>query len=113
MIDFDDKRTLKISMYVVLLHSSFQILNFTISFLSSYFKMKGSPLIPDALINYIAFPLFFLIPFFIGISYCALRGLIRNEFNKITVFVLLTFTILYFLFGSSIYSFIMTYNPYG
>jgi hypothetical protein len=29
------------------------------------------------------------------------------------VFVLLTLTILYFLFGSTIYSFIMKHNPYG
>ncbi len=113
MLDFNDKRTLKVLMFVVLFHSSFQILNFTISFVNSYFNLKASPLLPDDLISYVGFPLFFLIPIFCGFSYLALKSLLSNEFNKMMVFVLLTLTILYVIFGSTIYSFIMKYNPYG
>ncbi len=112
MIDLSDKKTLRIITYIVLIYSILQILNYMISFLRSYFNLTRSTLIPDSLIDYVAFPLFFILPIFIGIAVFALRSLLNNKFDKRVIIISLAIVILYFIFGSTIYGLIMDHNPY-
>ena len=112
MADLADKKTLRVLMFVVLFFALFQVHSLLFPFLDFYFSSR-SPLMPDSLIEFIAFPLFFLLPLFIGMSFLSLRSIMRNDYNDKVLIALITITILYFIFGSSIYGLIMDYNPYG
>jgi len=112
MFDLNDKRTLKIIMYLIFVYSIAELLFKIIPFVSSYFNNNRSPLLPDCVVGYVAFPLYFIVPVFLGISIYALHSIRQKVFNKSITIVLLIFVIFYFIFGIKIYLFIQEYNPY-
>lgn len=113
MAGFNKQRTLKILTILILFYAITQLLLLVIPFVRSYFSLGDNPLLPDYLIQYIAFPLYFLIPIFLLIIGFTLRSLHRNDYSQGIVIVLMGFIILYFIFGYNIYGFLQNYNPYG
>ncbi len=109
----DSPRTLRISMILVLFYSLLQLVYLIFSFVTSYLNLTQSTLLPEALVDYVAFPLYFLVPFFLTIFIAAARAILTNRYHKTVVFLLVVVSLLYFLFGSRLYSFIMYHNPYG
>lgn len=104
--------TLRISMILVLFYALLQLVYLISSFVSSYINLTQSPLLPDALVDYVAFPLYFLLPLFLTVLILAARSLLTKNYHKAVVFTLVVVCFLYVIFGNRLYSFIMDNNPY-
>lgn len=112
-MNFDKKRTLKILTIFIVFYSITQVLILIIPFFRSYFSLGNNPLLPEYLIYYIAFPLYFLLPLFVLITFYSLSSLLKNEYNEKAIISLLALITLYFIFQGHIYTFIQKFNPYG
>ena len=108
-MDLSSKKSLRVFIIISAIYSALRILSYSISLIQAYFNLDN-PLIPDYLIYYIAFPLYFFIPIFSLILWYCIRSLTSKEYNKKVIF---TFVIICYLFEAHIYKFIQDFNPYG
>jgi len=80
---------------------------------TTYYSAQNNPLIPKYLVNYVAFPQYFLIPLWLAVFIMSWR-LIRNETKLNTWFLHFFIGTLCFLFSEYwIYSLLMAVNPYS
>jgi hypothetical protein len=105
-----DPKTLRIATIVVLLHAILVTFSQMLLLIGTFVR-EDNPL-PDALADYVAFPIYFLMPLFIGIIVYSSRTLLKKSFNYKVVLWLTVFSILYFAFGGELYSFIQALHPY-
>ncbi len=107
-----EDQIIKILSIVNILVSLHILISFIWNYLVIYFQERN-PLIPSYLIDYISFPLYVIVPLFLGIlSYCV-RSLILKQFNAIVTVSLLIFIVGFFIYQSQIYLFIQSFSPYA
>ena len=94
--------------YSVLI-TSFRVFNMT----HTYLNLSDNPLMPKHLLNYIAFPLAILIPFFVIIAFLSYREIKTKSLNKNVVLICFILALLHFLFKIRIELLIQSFNPYG
>ncbi|GAA3626910.1 hypothetical protein GCM10022397_10690 [Flavivirga jejuensis] len=61
------QRNLRVLSVFTLVYAVLVVINRFFSIAMSYFDFNRNPLIPDYLVKYIAFPGYFIIPFFVAI----------------------------------------------
>lgn len=111
MFDFNNAKYLKNVLLVCSIFAVFIIVGRVVNFVQFYFNIDN-PLIPRYLIDYFAFPLYFIIPAFIIILIYAIWCLKNNTFNKYIIIGILIFSIVYFLFQSQIHQYLQSFSPY-
>ena len=109
--NFKDNKILKSITIITLLYSVLMIINYLYNFLSYFLKNK-SPLLPDCLTEYIAFPIYFILPFLLLIVLVNIFSLRNNDFNFYKTYIVLVLSILFFVFQSSLYLLLMNINPF-
>jgi len=86
-----------------------------VSFIYQYFAVEinlTSPLIPKYLIDYARFPIYILLPVFIGI-FISTYNIVRSKKYDPIVQVIFFALVAYSVFEGYIYQFINSFNPYG
>lgn len=111
-LDFKDAKILKPITILTLLYSVLMFMRYAQEFLGLIFKPK-SPLIPEYLYDFIAFPSYFIVTFFAFIIFVCVRFLKLSKYNYKYVYLLFGLVFLFFIFQVHIYQFIMRFNPYG
>lgn len=96
-----------------MLYSALIIISNVITIILSYFDFNKNPLLPDYLIYYIAFPSYFIIPFFGIILYLLSKELNSKHLNTYTILGCLIVCILYCFLWGDLHFFIHKFNPYG
>jgi hypothetical protein len=96
----------------VLLFSTYTVISLLVNLWQTS-KNLGNPLIPEQLIDYVAFPLYFLVPLFSVMAAYSAYCLLKKGFHKPINYIMIAISALYFLFGAYIYNFINSFNPYG
>ena len=71
-----------------------------------------NPLIPKHITYYVAFPSYFIIPYFAIIMVLSGRIIITKQYNFKVVYALFSLALLVYFYQSYIYEFIMDINPY-
>jgi len=95
-----------------ILISLLMVLSLIYNFLVVYWH-EQNPLMPNYLIDYIGFPLYFIIPLFIGIIFYCARSLVLKRFNTTVIVSVFLFTFLFFINQGHIYKFIQSFSPYA
>lgn len=79
---------------------------------SSYNRLERSPLLPDTLAAYSAFPHYFFIAFYLMVIY-AIFKLLRGDYNIQKWWIPVILVILFEFFKFYIYGVLMFLNPFG
>lgn len=111
MIDFNNLKQQKSIVLICAIYAAFVIVFRIVNFTQFYFNIDN-PLLPRYLIDYIAFPLFFIIPVFLSIFIYTLWSYKTNNFNKKIIIGIVIFSVLYYLFQTQIYIYIQSFSPY-
>ena len=107
-----DEQIIKIVLIVNILVSLHILISFIWNFLIVYFQDRN-PLIPTYLIDYIRFPLYFIVPLFSVILFYCVRSLILKQLNSTFIISLLIFIFAFFIYQSQVYLFIQSFSPYA
>ncbi len=107
-----ETKVLKPITILILLYSALMFFEYTQRFLG-IFTIPDNPLIPDYLPYYMAFPSYFVLPFFIIIIFTCVRMMIKRNYNYKTVYILLGLVVLFFLFRWRIQEFLLSQSPYA
>ncbi|WP_033959161.1 hypothetical protein [Psychroserpens jangbogonensis] len=110
--NFKDNKILKPITIVILLYSILMFFNYIENLAGFVFKPKN-PLIPEYLTYYIAFPAYFILPFFLVVILICIRFLKTKQYQFHVVFFLFGMVFLFFIFQWKIYEYLMHINPYG
>lgn len=111
MIDFNNTKQLKYIILVCSIYAVFIVVGLIINFIQFYFNFDN-PLLPRYLINYVAFPLYFIIPVFTTIIIYTFWCYRNDTFYKNFIIGILIFSVLYFLFQAQLYQYIQCFSPY-
>jgi len=110
--NFKDNKVLKSITILTLLYSVLMVLKYLENLLGFVFKPKN-PLIPEYLSYYIAFPTYFILPFFIVIILLCIRFFKNDHYHFKAVYALFVVAFVFFIFQWRIYKFLMDINPYA
>lgn len=85
--DFKNIKILKPITIITLLYSALMFIKYLVDFTGLLYKPK-SPLIPEYLADYIAFPSYFLLPFFLIPIFLCIQSIRAKKYNFKIVYLL-------------------------
>ncbi len=106
------QKNLRVVTLLVLLYAALMIISNVITIILSFLDLRNNPLIPDYLISYMAFPSYFVIPFFGMIIYLMSLQLNSKHLNNSIVIGCFMVCAIYYFFWGDIHLFIHKFNPY-
>lgn len=107
------QKNLRVIGLLVLIYSVLIIVGNIVTLVLSFLDLNKNPLMPDYLVNYIAFPSYFIIPFFGIIIYLTSKQLNKKHLNKPKIVGCFILCILYYFLWGDLHLFIHKFNPYG
>jgi hypothetical protein len=110
--DFKNIKILKPITIITLLYSALMFLKYLGGLTGLLFKSK-SPLLPKYLSYYIAFPSYFILPFFLILIFLCIHSIKTKKYNFKIVYLLFGLALFVYFFEVYIYQLIMSFNPYG
>jgi hypothetical protein len=110
--NFKDDKILKPITILTLLYSALMFIKYIGNIVGLLFS-SHSPLMPEYLHNYVAFPSYVLVPFFAILIFLCIRTLSTKLYNAKLVYVLFGLALLFYMFQWQIYQWILSFNPYN
>lgn len=110
--DFKNDKIIKPITIITLLYSVLMFLKYIGNLTGLLFK-SHSPLMPNYLTKYLAFPAFFFVPFFSIIIFMCYRTLKAKTYNYKVAYTLFSLVLIFFFLHSKIYDLLQQINPYG
>jgi len=106
-------KTFKIFATSTVIYSAYIIISQIVNLVQTYFNIADNPLMPKYLLKYMAFPAFFIVPFFSVLGIISYKQLKYTALNEVIILICFGFAFAYFLFGIHIYELLQSFNPYG
>jgi hypothetical protein len=95
-LNFKDPKVLKLLTTLVALYSALMCLKY-LGHLTGHLFTSSNPLIPEYLSQYVAFPAFFIVPFFLALVLLSIRFLKTQHYNFKVVYSLFGIAVLFFI----------------
>ena len=106
------QKNLKVITLLVLLYAALMLISNVTTIVLSFLELRNNPLMPDYLVSYMAFPSYFVIPFFGIIIYLMSLQLNSKHLNSSIVIGCLMVCVTYYFLWGDIHLFIHKFNPY-